>query len=96
MKVALDEYVIRGVRNNVNFLRDVLDQPRFVEGRLTTKYIPEEYPDGYNGINLTPEDIGNISGVGAALNLIFEARDMTIAVYQHLKLTLGRRGRPYH
>jgi propionyl-CoA carboxylase alpha chain len=44
MKRSLDRYVIRGPRHNVNFLRDVLENKRFNSGKITTKFIAEEYP----------------------------------------------------
>ncbi|MDX1431444.1 MAG: acetyl/propionyl/methylcrotonyl-CoA carboxylase subunit alpha [Gammaproteobacteria bacterium] len=44
---ALDAYVIRGVANNVDFLARVVRHPRFAEGRLSTNFIDEEFPDGF-------------------------------------------------
>ncbi|POM75206.1 Propionyl coenzyme A carboxylase (Pi-PCC1) [Phytophthora palmivora] len=38
MKTALDNYVIRGPGNNVSFLQDVYRHPRFVSGKITTKF----------------------------------------------------------
>jgi propionyl-CoA carboxylase alpha chain len=57
MRKALDSYVIRGLTHNVNFLRSLCDHPRFIEGRLTTNFIPEEYPQGYKGANLSKHDV---------------------------------------
>ncbi|KAI9921807.1 hypothetical protein PsorP6_002495 [Peronosclerospora sorghi] len=39
MKVALYNYVIRGPGNNVPFLQDVYRHPRFLSGKITTKFI---------------------------------------------------------
>ena len=50
---ALDNYVIRGVTNNVNLLRDLCLHPAFVAGDVTTKFLPTHYPDGYHGHVLT-------------------------------------------
>jgi acetyl/propionyl-CoA carboxylase alpha subunit len=36
---ALDTYQICGLTHNVNFLRDVLTNPRFIAGRLSTAFI---------------------------------------------------------
>jgi propionyl-CoA carboxylase alpha chain len=47
MRDALDCYKIRGLDHNINFLRAILDHPRFIRGELSTKFIPEEYPDGF-------------------------------------------------
>jgi len=57
MRTALDSYVIRGLTHNVNFLRSLCDHPRFIEGRLTTNFIPEEYPNGYKGASLSKQDV---------------------------------------
>ncbi|MBT4771890.1 MAG: acetyl/propionyl/methylcrotonyl-CoA carboxylase subunit alpha [Rhodospirillaceae bacterium] len=47
MQDALDGYFIRGTGHNTAFLASIMAHPRFVEGRLTTNFIAEEYPDGY-------------------------------------------------
>ena len=44
---ALDSYYIRGVEQNTTFLSSILSNPRFIEGRITTDFISDEYPDGY-------------------------------------------------
>eukprot|EP00796_Vickermania_ingenoplastis_P011595 gene11598-7990_t len=52
MEKALDEYVIRGLHHNVCLLRDVLTEPTYLKGDLTTNYLPEKYPDGFKSANL--------------------------------------------
>ncbi len=47
MQAALDAFHLRGVQHNMSFLAAVMAQPRFREGRLTTNYIAEEFPDGF-------------------------------------------------
>jgi propionyl-CoA carboxylase alpha chain len=47
MQDALDAYYIRGTGHNTAFLASIMAHPRFVEGRLTTNFIAEEYPEGY-------------------------------------------------
>jgi propionyl-CoA carboxylase alpha chain len=47
MRAALDAYYIRGAGHNMAFLSSVLAHPRFAEGRLSTDFIADEYPDGY-------------------------------------------------
>lgn len=44
---ALDAYYIRGCGHNISFLNALMTHPRFAEGRLTTNFIAEEYPDGF-------------------------------------------------
>jgi propionyl-CoA carboxylase alpha chain len=44
---ALDGYDIRGVTTNLDFLSSLLAHPRFRRGDISTNFITEEYPDGY-------------------------------------------------
>jgi propionyl-CoA carboxylase alpha chain len=55
MQMALDQFEVEGVGNNIPFLGAVMTQQRFREGRLTTGYIAEEFPDGFTGV--MPDDI---------------------------------------
>uniref|UniRef100_A0A8C3LC39 Propionyl-CoA carboxylase alpha chain, mitochondrial n=1 Tax=Chrysolophus pictus TaxID=9089 RepID=A0A8C3LC39_CHRPC len=50
MEEALDNYVIRGVTHNISLLREVIIHPRFVQGDISTKFLPEVYPDGFKGL----------------------------------------------
>uniref|UniRef100_A0A8B9ZZ24 Propionyl-CoA carboxylase subunit alpha n=1 Tax=Anas zonorhyncha TaxID=75864 RepID=A0A8B9ZZ24_9AVES len=52
MEEALDNYVIRGVTHNISLLREVIIHPRFVRGDISTKFLPEVYPDGFKGLFL--------------------------------------------
>jgi propionyl-CoA carboxylase alpha chain len=56
MREALDSYVIRGVVSNINFLRAIMDNPRWISGQLSTKFIPTEFPDGFKGHQLQRAD----------------------------------------
>ena len=47
---ALDEFVIEGPTTNLDFCSALMQHPRFREGRLTTGFIAEEYPDGFAGV----------------------------------------------
>jgi len=47
MVTALDGYYIRGVNHNISFLNALMVHPRFVAGNLTTNFIAEEFPDGF-------------------------------------------------
>ncbi len=56
MNDALDGYLIRGVKHNVSFLNALIAHPRFREGRLTTDFIAEEYPDGFHAADVPQTD----------------------------------------
>ncbi|MCI5220984.1 MAG: biotin/lipoyl-binding protein [Candidatus Electrothrix sp. LOE2] len=47
MQDALDEYVIRGVATNINFLSALIAHPRFQRGELSTGFIDEEFAHGF-------------------------------------------------
>ncbi|GGO10792.1 acetyl/propionyl-CoA carboxylase subuit alpha [Iodidimonas muriae] len=55
MRTSLDQFYIRGIAHNIPFLGAVMAHPRFAEGRLSTNFIAEEYPDGFEGGVMTPE-----------------------------------------
>jgi propionyl-CoA carboxylase alpha chain len=63
---ALDEFVIDGIRHNIPFLSALMQHPRWREGRLSTGFIAEEFPDGFH----TPKPEGETErrlAVAAAL-----------------------------
>jgi propionyl-CoA carboxylase alpha chain len=76
MRAALDAYVIRGLNHNVAFLRDLCDHPRFMEGRLSTAFIPEEYPHGFKGVVLSADDRAHTVAGAAVMHAI---RSLTTA-----------------
>ena len=45
---ALDAFLIRGVAHNLGFLAAVMAHPRFMEGRLSTSFIDEEFEGGFD------------------------------------------------
>ena len=44
---ALDRFVIEGIRHNIPFLASVMASARWREGRLSTRFIDEEYAGGF-------------------------------------------------
>ncbi|CAJ1005225.1 Biotin carboxylase, N-terminal domain [Leishmania naiffi] len=69
MEKALDEYVIRGLRHNICLLRDVITEPRYQSGHLTTNYLPEQYPDGFKKAALTAEETQLMYEAAACVHL---------------------------
>src|SRR6185503_10372641 len=47
---ALDTFVIDGIRHNISFLSALMAHPRWREGRLSTSFIAQEFPDGFHGV----------------------------------------------
>ena len=56
MADALDAYHIRGVSHNLSFLNALVSHPRFREGRLSTNFIAEEFPDGFRAADVAQAD----------------------------------------
>ncbi|KKB08068.1 acetyl-CoA carboxylase biotin carboxylase subunit [Devosia chinhatensis] len=67
MAIALDSFEVEGVGNNLPFLSTVMEQERFREGRLTTGYIAEEFPDGFSGGALCEDQHFDVIAAAAML-----------------------------
>lgn len=46
---ATDMNIIVGVNHNIPVLRDIITQPKFVSGDITTNFIKDVYPNGFKG-----------------------------------------------
>ncbi|CAJ0935671.1 unnamed protein product, partial [Mesorhabditis belari] len=68
MRDALDTYVIRGVTNNISLLRDIVEEKRFREGDISTKYLPQTYPDGFQGAQLNEQEKDLVIAIASALH----------------------------
>jgi propionyl-CoA carboxylase alpha chain len=51
---ALENFHIEGLGQNIPFLAAVMDQGRFRSGELSTSYIKDEFPEGFQGT--APDD----------------------------------------
>jgi propionyl-CoA carboxylase alpha chain len=67
MRDALDAFYVRGISHNIPFLASVLAHSRFVEGRLSTGFIAEEYPAGLLQRPLTDRERLQVLAVAGAL-----------------------------
>ncbi|MQY42833.1 acetyl-CoA carboxylase biotin carboxylase subunit [Epibacterium sp. SM1969] len=74
MRVALDSFEVEGIGHNLPFLAAVMDHPKFVSGDMTTAFIAEEYPDGFEGVELPEADLKRIAASCAAMHRVAEIR----------------------
>ncbi|WP_424831146.1 acetyl-CoA carboxylase biotin carboxylase subunit [Ruegeria sp.] len=74
MRVALDSFEVEGIGHNLPFLSAVMDHPKFVSGDMTTAFIAEEYPDGFEGVELPEDDLRRIAASCAAMHRVAEIR----------------------
>ena len=72
MKLALDDYVVRGLSHNIALMRDVLTSDVYQNGDISTNYLPKAYPDGFAGHVLSDVEAAKVSAVSAVLKLKFE------------------------
>jgi len=63
---ALDNYVIRGVTHNIPLCHEVLRNPRFIEGDISTNFLPEVYPDGFMPPVLDEQERTNLAAIACA------------------------------
>ena len=83
MQRALDEFLIKGVQHNIAFLNALMSHPRFLEGRLTTNFIAEEYPDGFNPTDTVPADTHMFFAVAAVMHAAYQSRAAQISGQQN-------------
>ncbi|MBN9345871.1 MAG: acetyl/propionyl/methylcrotonyl-CoA carboxylase subunit alpha [Devosia sp.] len=77
MQEALDQFEVEGVGNNIPFLSAVMAQPRFREGRLTTGYIAEEFPDGFTGVTLSATELTHLAALACVSAYALDTRSHT-------------------
>ena len=74
MADALDAFEVEGIGHNLPFLSAVMDHPRFREGAITTAFIAEEYPNGFSGAELTPDNLRLVAAAAAMAQWIADRR----------------------
>ena len=67
MQAALDSFHIQGIKHNMAFLSAVMAEDRFQSGRLTTNYIAEVFPEGFQGLDPSAEALDRLVAVAAVL-----------------------------
>jgi propionyl-CoA carboxylase alpha chain len=79
MRRSLDEFYIVGVHHNIAFLTALMANPRFLQGRLSTNFITEEYPDGFAPAPIEKQDIDAIVAVSILMHLryLYRAKDVS-------------------
>ena len=79
MASALDDFEVEGIGHNLPFLSAVMQQDRFREGRLTTAYIAEEFPDGFHGVEPDQASAKVLAAVAALVNQVLQERAVQIS-----------------
>jgi len=76
---ALDAFAIKGIRHNIPFLAALMAHPRWQDGRLSTGFIAEEYPDGFHPRVAEGEVARILAAVAAAMDHVIGERKRQIS-----------------
>jgi propionyl-CoA carboxylase alpha chain len=79
MRLALDAFEVEGIGHNLPFLAAVYDHDKFTSGTMTTAFIAEEFPDGFNGTTLPDHTCLQIAASAAAMHRVSEIRRARIS-----------------
>lgn len=79
MSAALDDFEVEGIGHNLPFLSAVMEHQRFREGRLTTAFIAEEWPEGFAGVTADAADLRKLAAVAAFANWRTQKRAVLIS-----------------
>jgi len=71
---ALDRFEIEGIGHNIDFLSALMQHPRFRSGNITTGFIAEEYPEGFQGAPTSDGLTAQLSAIAGVLSTIESAR----------------------
>ncbi len=75
---ALDSFELDGIGDNVDFLSALMQHPRFRSGDITTNFIAEEYPEGFDGAPADLQLLSDIAVIGGMIGAITEERNAGI------------------
>jgi propionyl-CoA carboxylase alpha chain len=76
---ALDEFVLDGIRHNVPFLAALMAHPRWRDGRLSTGFLAEEFPQGFQPRKAEGRTAIVLAALAAVLDDIGNARKRAIS-----------------
>ncbi|MDC7790029.1 acetyl/propionyl/methylcrotonyl-CoA carboxylase subunit alpha [Rhodoplanes sp. TEM] len=64
---ALDSFYVEGIRHNIPFLSTLMQHERWKAGRLSTRFIAEEWPDGFHPLPAEGDRAKIIAAVAAVM-----------------------------
>ncbi|MFG1423283.1 acetyl-CoA carboxylase biotin carboxylase subunit [Roseixanthobacter liquoris] len=76
---ALDAFAIDGIGHNIPFLSALMAHERWKDGRLSTGFIAEEYPDGFHARAAVGELAHVLAAVAAAIDHVQNDRKRRIS-----------------
>jgi propionyl-CoA carboxylase alpha chain len=83
MGTALDAFAIDGFRHNIPFLAVLMRNKRWRDGRLSTKFIVEEFPGGFKPPLPTGDERDAIVAIAATIDHMSNRRRRAITLQMH-------------
>ena len=88
---ALDAFTIEGIRHNIPFLAAIMQHPRWRSGKLSTGFIAEEFPRGFERTPPQDATARTIAAVAAAIDHVLGERKRQISGQMNTGVTRERR-----
>ena len=76
LAAALDDFSAEGPATNLLFLASLARHPRFIAGELSTAFIAEEYPDGFDPAAELTQELSELLGAVAVMTQDRAARNL--------------------
>jgi propionyl-CoA carboxylase alpha chain len=71
---ALDAFQLGGISDNVDFLSALMQHPRYRSGKITTGFIADEYPEGFEGAPADAQLIADLAVIAGMVAVITDER----------------------
>ncbi len=88
---ALDAFTIEGIRHNIPFLAAIMRHPRWRSGKISTAFIAEEFPKGFERARPIGVVARTIASVAAAIDHVMGERKRRISGQLNSAVTRERR-----
>ena len=79
MADALDAFYMDGIQDNIPFLAALMRHPRWRKGDLSTAFIDEEYPDGFEPPEPTELELRQLAAIAATTDHVRNQRRRAIS-----------------
>jgi len=77
--MALDSFVIEGIRHNIPFLSALMQHQRWRSGRLSTGFVAEEFPEGFAPLVASGETAHVMAAIAAHIDHVQNVRKRGIS-----------------
>jgi propionyl-CoA carboxylase alpha chain len=74
MQMALDQFELEGVGNNIPLLSTIMAEQRFRDGAITTAYLAEQFPTGFSGATLDDLSLRRLAALACCSAFALQTR----------------------